>query len=137
MVSANWRPTAGAGPGSADIAGACSGPRKRLPSHPPAPHRGDLAGTRTPMNSHPLDPTAAFAALGRIKLSDTDLSGVLNQISELAQRTIPGAEDVSVTLVRTSGAYTAAFTSETALNLDEWQYEQGRGPCVDAAQAAA
>jgi GAF domain-containing protein len=89
------------------------------------------------MHSHPLEPTAAFAALGRIKLSDTDLSGVLNQISELAQRTIPGAEDVSVTLVRSTGAYTAAFTSQTALILDEWQYEQGRGPCVDAAQAAA
>jgi len=89
------------------------------------------------MHEHPLDPTEAFAALGRIKLSDTDLSGVLNQISELAQRTIPAAEEVSVTLVRDAGAYTAAFTGQTALILDEWQYEQGRGPCVDAAQAAA
>jgi len=88
------------------------------------------------MHQHPLDPTEAFAALGRIKLSETDLSGVLSQISELAQRTIPGAEEVSVTLVRATGAHTAAFTGDTALGLDEWQYQKGRGPCVDAAQAA-
>jgi GAF domain-containing protein len=89
------------------------------------------------MHEHPLDPTEAFAALGRIKLSETDLAGVLNKISELAQRAIPGAEEVSVTLVRGSGAYTAAYTDQTALILDEWQYEQGRGPCLDASQAAA
>jgi GAF domain-containing protein len=88
------------------------------------------------MHEHPLDPTEAFAALGRMKLSDTDLSGVLKKISELAQRTIPGAEEVSVTLVRGTGAHTAAFTGDMALVLDEWQYEQGRGPCLDAAQAA-
>jgi GAF domain-containing protein len=89
------------------------------------------------MHEHPLDPTEAFAALGRIKLSDTDLSGVLKKISELAQRTIPGAEEVSVTLVRGTGAHTAAFTGDMALVLDEWQYDQGRGPCLDAAQGAA
>jgi transcriptional regulator with GAF, ATPase, and Fis domain len=89
------------------------------------------------MHEHPLDPTEAFAELGRIKLSDTDLRGVLNTISELAQRAIPGAEEVSVTLVRGDGAYTAAFTGGIALTLDEWQYKQDRGPCLDAAQAAA
>jgi GAF domain-containing protein len=89
------------------------------------------------MLDHPLDPTEAFALLGRIKLSETDLPGVLNQIAELAQRTVPGAEEVSVTLVRTDAAYTAAYTGEIALILDEWQYDQGRGPCLDAAQAAA
>src|SRR5689334_23098849 len=117
MVSANRRPTAGAGPGSADTRRCVQRPAS-AGCHPTRQHptTRDLAGTRTPMHSHPLDPTAAFAALGRIKLSDTDLSGVLNQISELAQRAIPGAEEVSVTLVRGTGAYTAAFTSQTALN---------------------
>jgi GAF domain-containing protein len=89
------------------------------------------------MHKYPLDPTEAFAALGRIKLSETDLSGVLNQIAELAQRTIPNAEEVSVTLVRGTGAHTAALTGDLALTLDEWQYQDGRGPCLDAAQAAA
>jgi GAF domain-containing protein len=89
------------------------------------------------MHDRPLDPTEAFAALGRIKLSETDLPGVLKKISELAQRTIPGAEEVSVTLVRGTGAHTAAYTGDIALTLDERQYKQGRGPCLDAAQAAA
>jgi GAF domain-containing protein len=85
----------------------------------------------------PLDPTQAFAQLGQIKLRDTDLDGVLKTISYLARRTIPGAAEVSVTLVRGKGAHTAAFTGELALNLDESQYEQGHGPCLDAAAAAA
>jgi GAF domain-containing protein len=89
------------------------------------------------MPEQPLDPTEAFAALGRIKLSDTDLNGVLRQIAELARRAIPGATDVSVTLVRHTDAYTAAFTSDLALSLDEWQYDMGRGPCLDAAKGGA
>jgi GAF domain-containing protein len=85
----------------------------------------------------PLDPTEAFAQLGRIKLRDTDLDGVLKTISYLAKRTIPGADEVSVTLIRGKGAHTAAFTGGLALNLDESQYEHGHGPCLDAAAAAA
>src|SRR5690349_18531295 len=83
----------------------------------------------------PMDPTDAFAELGRIKLSETDIDGVLHKIAELAQRTVPGTDEVSVTLVRGQGAYTAAFTGETARSLDECQYELGHGPCLDASRA--
>ncbi|MGW4465038.1 GAF and ANTAR domain-containing protein [Micromonospora sp. NPDC004704] len=88
------------------------------------------------MSDTPLDPTDAFAELGRIKLSDTDLDGILDRIAQLAKRTIPGAEEVSVTLVRGDNARTAAFTGGLALSLDEWQYESGHGPCLDAAVTA-
>ena len=84
----------------------------------------------------PMDPTEAFAQLGRIKLSDTNLDGVLHTIADLAKRAIPGAEEVSVTLVRGKGAHTAAFTGDLALNLDESQYEAGHGPCLDASATA-
>jgi GAF domain-containing protein len=87
-------------------------------------------------NIEPMDPAEAFAQLGRIKLSDTNLSGVLDTIAALAKRTIPGADEVSVTLLRDSKAHTAAFTGELALNLDESQYKSGYGPCLDAAAAA-
>jgi hypothetical protein len=80
----------------------------------------------------PLDPIEAFAAIGQIKLSDTNLDGVLEHLARLAKRTIPGATEVSVTLSRGKGAYTAAFSGELALSLDETQYEQGHGPCLDA-----
>jgi GAF domain-containing protein len=85
----------------------------------------------------PMDPTDAFAQLGRIKLSDTDLDGVLKLIADLARRTIPGASEVSVTLVRSKGAHTAAFTGDLALALDELQYQRGHGPCLDASASAA
>ena len=89
------------------------------------------------MDNHAMDPAEAFAHLGRIRLSDTTLDGVLTTIAALAKRTIPGAGEVSVTLVRGTGAYTAAFTGDLARRLDEWQYEAGRGPCLDASAAAA
>jgi GAF domain-containing protein len=86
----------------------------------------------------PMDPTGAFAQLGRIKLSETDIDSVLAQVADVAKRTIPGASEVSVTLVRGGGgAHSAAFTGELALTLDEWQYEHGHGPCLDAAASTA
>ncbi|WP_249998651.1 GAF and ANTAR domain-containing protein [Actinoplanes sp. M2I2] len=84
-----------------------------------------------------MDPGDAFARLGRIKLSETDLHGVLDTIADLAKNTIPGAKEVSVTLIRGENAYTAAFTGDLALKLDESQYRAGHGPCLDAAAAAA
>ncbi|SCF13069.1 GAF domain-containing protein [Micromonospora coriariae] len=83
----------------------------------------------------PMAPAAAFAELGRIKFSETDFSGVLTRVAGLATRAVPGADQVSVTLVGAGGAHTAAFTGGLALALDEAQYEQGDGPCLTAAAA--
>ena len=81
---------------------------------------------------HPMDPIDAFNEIGLIKLSETTIDGLLKQIAELTERTVPGASEVSVTLSRGKGAYTAAFTGELSLNLDERQYQQGHGPCLAA-----
>ena len=90
------------------------------------------------MSDHqPLEPSDAFAELGRIKLADTDIDAVLDKISDLARRAIPGADEVSVTLMRDKGAYTAAFTGDLALACDERQYERGHGPCLDASATTA
>ncbi|MGQ5263455.1 GAF and ANTAR domain-containing protein [Micromonospora sp. ZYX-F-536] len=85
------------------------------------------------MPQTPLDLTEALIRLGGIKLDEADLDTVLTNVVEVAKQTVPGAEQVSVTLVQGSEAYTAAYTGELALALDTWQYEQGRGPCLDAA----
>lgn len=82
-----------------------------------------------------MDPADAFARLGRIKFSETNLKGVLAEVSELAKRAIPGTSEVSVTLVGANGAHTAAYTGELAVAVDEVQYEQGHGPCLTAAAA--
>jgi GAF domain-containing protein len=82
----------------------------------------------------PLDPNEAFAELGRIRLADIDIDTLLDKIAQLAKRTIPGADEVSVTLLHGNDAQTAAFTGELALALDEKQYERGYGPCLEAAE---
>lgn len=83
----------------------------------------------------PLDPMQSFTELGRIDLATMDLQDVLSRVSELAKLTIPGADEVSVTLVEDGRATTAAFTGQLALELDEQQYKTGYGPCLDAASA--
>ncbi|AGZ41181.1 GAF and ANTAR domain-containing protein [Actinoplanes friuliensis] len=87
--------------------------------------------------THPqaIKPTDAFAELGRIDFSETDLATALAKVADLARRTVPGADEVSITLVGPGGAHTAAFTGKRALAIDEWQYEQGNGPCLAAAAA--
>jgi GAF domain-containing protein len=84
------------------------------------------------MTPQPNEPQTAFAELGRIKLSETDIDGILARVAALAKQTLPGVDEASVTLVRGKDAHTAAFTGQLAIELDEWQYRLGRGPCLDA-----
>jgi GAF domain-containing protein len=85
------------------------------------------------MAQHPTDPASVFAEFGRIRLGETDLHGVLTRVAELARQTLPGAAEVSITLVRDGQPYTATYTGEVALQLDERQYEGDAGPCLQAA----
>ena len=71
-------------------------------------------------------------ALSRVVLVDRTLDDVLAEITTIAKLGIPGAEAVSITLVRNDKAFTAAYDGEMALAADELQYEQGYGPCMDA-----
>jgi GAF domain-containing protein len=82
-----------------------------------------------------MKPTDAFAELGRIDFRETEVGTVLAKVADLAKRSISGADEVSITLVGAGGAHTAAFTGERAVTVDEWQYQQGHGPCLAAAAA--
>ncbi|MEH0982383.1 GAF and ANTAR domain-containing protein [Micromonospora sp. CPCC 205556] len=84
------------------------------------------------MTRPPTDPTDAFAELGRIKLGEVGLDDVLQRVAELTKRVLPTPVEASVTLVRGGTAHTAAFTDDLARDMDERQYAQGRGPCLDA-----
>lgn len=85
----------------------------------------------------PRDPRAAFAELAKIMLAEQPLSAILERVAELARQTIPGAAEVSVTLLQDGEVASAAFTGPLALGLDERQYEAGFGPCMDAATSGA
>lgn len=82
-----------------------------------------------------MKPTDAFAELGRIDFRETDVATALAKVADLARCSIPGADDVSITLVGAGGGHTAAFTGPRAMRIDEWQYQQGHGPCLAAAAA--
>lgn len=110
---------------------------RSITHEPPRRLRAPLQGFLTFMTYEPSDPLSAFTELGRIKLGETDLNGVLYRVADLARRALPGAAEVSVTLVRGQRACTAAHTGPTALRLDEHQYEQDGGPCLEAAARQA
>jgi GAF domain-containing protein len=80
----------------------------------------------------PLDPTGAFADLSRALLSGKDMDGILNDVVLICRRSVPGAEEASITLIRGNRPATVAATGQIAIDLDEAQYEQGYGPCLDA-----
>jgi GAF domain-containing protein len=75
----------------------------------------------------------AYTELAKIVLGEQPLTTILYRIAELTQQVVPGADDVSVTLITPDGARTAAFTGSRAPMLDERQYSDGFGPCMDAA----
>ena len=80
-----------------------------------------------------LDPTSAFEELGRLSLAEHSMTSVLERVASLAKRVVPGAAEVSLSIVSEGGSSTVVHTGELALLLDEDQYAQGRGPCMDAA----
>jgi GAF domain-containing protein len=77
------------------------------------------------------DLAEAVAALASIVLSDLSFDAVLERSANIAKRTVPGADEVSVT-VQNGQPVTAAFTGVLALSVDESQYDAGYGPCLDA-----
>ena len=86
----------------------------------------------------PADPSspptrAALDELGQLLLAEHTLPTVLQRIVDLVQQALPAAAAVSITLVRDEHPTTAAFTGRLAEQLDESQYEQGHGPCLEAA----
>jgi len=79
------------------------------------------------------DPRASFAELSTIMLGAQPLSETLSRVAEIAKQTIPGAADVSVTLMTDGRPTSVVFTGQLASDLDERQYQSGFGPCMDAA----
>jgi GAF domain-containing protein len=75
------------------------------------------------------------AELAGVVLVDRELPDVLTEVVGISRRALPGAEAVSITLIREDEAFTAAFDGQIAMDADEMQYERGYGPCLDAGRA--
>ena len=81
----------------------------------------------------PLRLDEALQQLGQISLADHSMPSLLALVVGLAQRSLPGRPEASVTLLRRRRPYTAAFSGMLAKDLDESQYGHGYGPCLEAA----
>jgi GAF domain-containing protein len=99
------------------------------PERPAAPQSGD----RVIETEQAVNP-ATYAELASIVLDRQPLGAVLRRIAELAVASIPNIDDASVTLIERGRPRTVAFSGSLAISLDERQYEDGFGPCLDAAR---
>lgn len=84
------------------------------------------------------DPTDERApSLGGAVLDDTALDQLLQRVVQLALLTVDGAHAVSITVAAEGGFRTSNSTGTGALAIDEVQYQQGDGPCLEAMRTAS
>jgi GAF domain-containing protein len=88
---------------------------------------------RLPQSAEAL-PAAAF---GGAVLDDDALRELLQSLAVLACQAIDAAESVSMTVLDDGRYATINSTGPTALAIDEAQYRDGHGPCVDAIRSKA
>jgi GAF domain-containing protein len=72
-----------------------------------------------------------LTALAGVVLVTTDLPSTLIEICRIAVRAVPGAEGASVTTHREGGP-AAVGSDDWSQQLDETQFEEHEGPCLDA-----
>lgn len=77
-------------------------------------------------------PTTTLTGLLGIRLGENTVQELLQRYVDIARSALPGADEVSLTLIRGEKPFTAAHTGELALAADELQYERGYGPCIDS-----
>jgi ANTAR domain len=99
-----------------------------------------VAGVHQPTDQRAnSDAVAAHVApavreLARIVLGAQPLSAVMHRVAGLAHQIVPGADEVSITVIDQGQPVTAWFPGNLAAVLDERQYTSGHGPCMDAAR---
>src|ERR1700712_1434808 len=85
--------------------------------------------------SDPVALNGALSELLELTGGEKDRPQVLQAVVEFAKRSVPGADETAITLIRHNKAATAASTGGIAHALDELQYEAGYGPCLDAGRS--
>ena len=75
----------------------------------------------------------SLAALSRFFVGDKTMMQTLERVTQMTAQSLADAEFVGITMMTTDGKVgTAVFTDPEAPEIDQAQYESGRGPCLDA-----
>ncbi len=82
----------------------------------------------------PEESIRELTALAGVVLSHNDIDATLTEICRIAVRAVPGAEGASMTAMAEGGPGAVAASDDWAKSLDEMQYEEHEGPCLDAAR---
>lgn len=75
----------------------------------------------------------ALSALSRFFVGDGSVEQTLTKVAHLVTEAVPGADQAGITLKVGGEQRTAVFTDQSVVEVDQEQYETGRGPCVHAA----
>lgn len=75
-----------------------------------------------------------LTALAGVVLGQQDLEATLNEITRITVATLPGCDGASLTTFQDGKPGVVAADSEWSRQLDELQYEEREGPCLDAAR---
>src|ERR1700712_5072665 len=80
------------------------------------------------------DPRAkALSALARFQITEATVGDTLQRIAEITLETVPTAAAAGLTMLGEDGRpTTAVYTDPLSPEVDEGQYRDGRGPCLDA-----
>ena len=79
-----------------------------------------------------LGPSATHSSLMSLLLSTDDISAFLDELSELTTRVVDDPTSCGITSRVGDQAITVACSDERARAVDELQYSNGRGPCLEA-----
>lgn len=83
----------------------------------------------------PEESLRQLTALSGVVLGQRDLSSALDEICRVSVRAVPGAVGASITSWTDGRPVASAASDEWARDLDETQYEQHEGPCLDCARS--
>jgi GAF domain-containing protein len=81
--------------------------------------------------------TEHVVGLAGVLLDDDELYNMLQQLTLLARHSLPGSRSASITVVQEGRYRTSNATGDKALAIDEAQYQEGDGPCLEAIRTDA
>jgi GAF domain-containing protein len=99
--------------------------RERIPEVP-------QEAVRDTVRDRPDDVAVVLTGLTSLLLDEPGIERTLQRVVDLAVRTIPGCDAASVTIVTDGRPRTAVGTDDSTLDVDQAQYDEDDGPCLDA-----